>query len=91
MQLLLLVSKVISFQNVNNSNNVTGGGVDYDSGPYIVTFPAGVTSASFDIIINDDNVLEDDEVFRLIIDLLPNRVTVYNRNTTFTILDIDSK
>ena len=43
------------------------GGVDYGSGPYTVTFPAGVTSVSFDVPITDDNILEDDETFDLII------------------------
>ena len=41
------------------------GGVDYDSGPYTVTFPAGVTSVSFNVTIFDDNMLENHEDFRL--------------------------
>ena len=45
--------------------NVTGGGVDYNSGPYTVIFPAGSTNASFDIVINDDSVLEGDEMFNV--------------------------
>ena len=58
--------------------NVTGGGVDYNSGPYNVTFPAGVTRASFNITINNDDVLEDGETFNLIIaeDSLPENVTL---------------
>ena len=51
-----------------NNNNLIGGGVDYNSGPHSVTFPAGVTNVSFIIIINDDNILEDDEEFNLTID-----------------------
>jgi len=47
--------------------NVTGEGVDYASGPYTVTFPAGVTSVTFDIPINDDNILENKQEFSLII------------------------
>ena len=44
-----------------------GAGVDYDSGPYTVTFPAGVTRVSFDTVITDDISLENDEKFYLII------------------------
>ena len=60
----------------DNSNNLTGGGVDYNSGPYYLTFSAGVTSASFNVIINNDNVLEDNEEFNLIINAhsLPNNI-----------------
>ena len=47
---------------------VTGVGVDYDFGPYSVTFPAGATSVPFDVLINYDNVLEKNETFRLIIE-----------------------
>ena len=42
-----------------------GGGVDYNSGPYMVRFDAGVTNVAFIVIINDDNVLENDETFDL--------------------------
>ena len=58
--------------------NITGGGVDYNSGPYNVAFPAGVTRASFSITINNDDVLEDHETFNLIIaeDSLPENVTL---------------
>ena len=35
---------------------ITGGGVDYDSGPYTVTFPAGEESVSLRISINHDNI-----------------------------------
>ena len=53
-----------------------GGGVDYNSGPYSVTFPAGVIRASFNVTIINDNVLEDNEIFHLIVDSssLPNSV-----------------
>jgi len=88
------VSEVTSSQNVNSSNNITGGGVDYDSGPYTVTFTAGVTSVPFDVPINDDNILENTEMFTLDINpsTLPNRVTVGNPGeATVTIMDTDSK
>ena len=44
-----------------------GGGVDYDSGPYNVTFPARANNAAFNIIINNDTVLEYNETFNLTI------------------------
>ena len=61
-----------------DSNNVTGGGIDYNSGPYNVTFPAGVTSVTFNITINNDIVLEDDETLYLIITeiSLPENITL---------------
>ena len=43
------------------------GDVDYDSGLYTVTFPAGVTSVSFNVPIIDDEELEKREMFRIII------------------------
>ena len=88
------MSEVTSSQNVSISNNVTGGGVDYDSGPYTVTFTAGQTSTSFNVSINDDNILENTEMFTLDINpsTLPNRVTVGNPGeATVTIMDTDSK
>ena len=74
----------------------TGGGVDYDSGPYTVTFPAGQTRASFDVPTNDDNILEDDENFHLsivnITTLFISRVSASGRTqTTIIIMDTDSK
>jgi len=61
------VSEVTSSQNVISSNNVTGGGVDYNSGQYIITFRAGETSVMFNVSIIDDNILESDEDFTLVI------------------------
>ena len=84
------MSEVTSSQNVNSSNNVTGGGVDYDSGPYTVTFNAGQTSASIDVPINNDNILEDDEDFILTImaGTLPDGVTRDgDGQATVTIID----
>ena len=49
------------------NNNYLGGGIDYNSELYNVTFPAGVTSVSFDVMINDDNILEGNETFILTI------------------------
>ena len=41
--------------------------MDYTSGPYSVTFPAGVTSVPFSISINEENILEENENFTLTI------------------------
>ena len=88
------MSEVTSSQNVNSSNNVTGGGVDYDSGPYTVTFTAGITMASFNVSINDDNILENDEDFILTImsGTLPDGVTRDgDGQATVTIVDDDGE
>ena len=47
--------------------NITGGGVDYVSGPFSVTIPAGQINVSFDVPITDDNIYEENESFRLAI------------------------
>ena len=84
------MSEVTSSQNINSSNNVTGGGVDYDSGPYTVTIPAGDIRMPFNVPINDDDILEEDEDFTLIImrGSLPNGVTRDGAGqSTVTIVD----
>ena len=67
------------------------GGVDYNSGPYNITFPAGVTSVSFNITIINDTVLEDNETLLLtiiILDVLPNIVIPgENNHTNVTIVN----
>ena len=88
------MSDVTSPQNVNSSNNITGRGVDYDSGPYAVTFPAGVTSVPFDVPINNDNILESNEQFqlRIVPKSLPDRVTVSSPSQTIvSIIDNDGE
>ena len=67
--------------------------MDYTSGPYSVTFPAGVTSVPFNISINDDNILEGNETFMLTINSsLATGVMVGNLDqTTVTIVDNDGK
>ena len=68
--------------------------MDYDSGPYTVTFPAGVTRMPFDVPITDDMILEGNENFMLTINAtsLPSGVM---RGTpgeaTVTIVDDDRK
>ena len=71
---------------------LTGAGVDYNSGPYVVTFPAGVTHVSFDVPITNDIIMEGDENFNLIIESLSllTGVSVSNpAQTTVTIVDDD--
>ena len=72
----------------------TGQDEDYTSGPYSVTFIAGMTTASLSVPIKDDYVFEDIEAFRLLIDLtsLPNDVILVNpRVSTMVIMDDDGK
>ena len=71
---------------------LTGEGVDYVSGPYYVTFPAGIKLASFNVPIINDIVMENDENFNLTIDgsLLPRGFNIINHATcTVTIVDDD--
>ena len=82
---------------VNNTLNVVMyiiGGDDYPSGPYEVTFPAGVTSMSFNISVNDDDIYEDDENFILTIniDSLPDGIITGSPSAVIMIIrDDDSK
>ena len=72
----------------------TGGGVDYGSGPYEVTFTAGTTEASLNVSLTDDNIFERNEHFMITIDpsSLPNNVTVGDPSeATVTIVDNDGK
>ena len=69
---------------------LTGGGVDYISVLYNVTFPAGVTSVSFNVTIINDSMLETIETFNLTIvgDSLPTNVTLgIIDQTTVTIVN----
>ena len=68
--------------------------MDYDSGPYTVTFPAGQTTVIFNILINDDNILEGNENFILTINAssLSNGVTRDGPyQATVTIVDNDDR
>ena len=73
---------------------VVGDG-DYNAGPYSVKFSAGQTEASFDVIINKDDMLERNESFLLRINsstLPPDMVTLdANNEATVFILNDDSK
>ena len=68
---------------------MTGENVDYQSGPYNVTFTAGEISTILYIPIRNDSVLEEDETF--IIDIIRtsfNRITIGSPyQTTVTIID----
>ena len=79
--------------NTKHDYHVTGG-VDYGSGPYTVTFPAGTTMVSFNIPINDDMIFEGNEDFMLTINPspLPTGVSVGSPDqATVTIVDNDRK
>jgi len=67
--------------------------VDYNSGPYPVTFPAGVTRVTFDIPITDDSILEGSENFLLTIDQssLPSVICDDPDEAIVTIVEDDSK
>ena len=68
--------------------------MDYTSGPYTVTIPAGQTTATFNVPINDDNILEIDENFMLTIDAssLPGSIRLSTPSeATVTIVDDDRK
>ena len=68
--------------------------MDYTSGPYTITFPAGQTTATFDISINNDKILEGNEDFILTIDETsqPSNVTRGSPGqATVTVVDNDRK
>ena len=67
--------------------------MDYTSGTYSITIPAGVMSVPFSIPINDDSIFEGNENFILIINSsLPNGVKSGNPDqATMIIVDNDCK
>ena len=70
--------------------------MDYTSGPYTVTFPAGHTTATFNISINDnDDIVEEDQSFTLTINetSLPDNVThgIFGEATVTIVNDDDGK
>ena len=66
------------------------GSEDYESGPYNVTIPAGMTEASFIISINNDIVLEGNENFNLVI-MSSSLPVVTTDEAVVTIVDDESK
>ena len=70
------------------------GGVDYESGPYYVTFHKGKITAQFCVNINDDRFLELNEMFGLEINStsLPYCVAHKHLHTAYVaILDNECK
>ena len=66
--------------------------MDYDSGPYTVTFPVGVTMVPFDVPITDDMIFEATENFMLTINnsSLPGSVRLGSPDeATVNIIDDD--
>ena len=73
---------------------VSGEGIDYQPGPYTVTFSTGVTTATFDVTILNDDRFRGTRRFQLSIDpaSLPDNVTAGNISwATVTIVDDDRK
>ena len=69
-----------------------GGSQDYNSMQHNVTFSVGVSSVSFSIPINDDQILEQDEFFTVGISMLPTNVIFGDiSQATVTIVNDDSK
>ena len=71
-----------------------GGNEDYASGPYTAVFPAGMTHATVNISVADDNIFVGNRNFTASIDLssLPSNVTTLNPSeVTVTILEDDGK
>ena len=73
--------------------NITGEGVDYDSGPYSIDVFVGMTSVLFSISINNDMTFEGNETFMLNINShLPYGIFIgYPGEAIVTIVDDDSK
>ena len=66
------------------------GGDDYDSRPYMLTIPAGMMRSSFDIAIINDNVVEGNEDFTLVINSFSLPVGSINE-AMVTIVDDECK
>ena len=69
--------------------------MDYDSGPYNVTFSPGQINSTIMISIEDDNILEvDNENFMVIVNNYSSSLPITigdPGNVTVTIVDNDSK
>ena len=65
--------------------------MDYDSGPYTVIIPAKEETGSFNVSITNDSLLEESELFNLVINSssLPSRVTTDVNKVNVTITDND--
>ena len=86
-----------NYTTLGGSSYLTGESIDYNFGPYNLIFPAGITSVSFNVTINDDNILEGNESFILIIaeSSLKNQAFMFTAGafaqSTVIIIDITSK
>lgn len=49
---------------MSHTGNLTGG-IDYEPGPFTVTFPAETTTALINVTIIDNNIKENDKSFYL--------------------------
>jgi len=85
----------ITATGLNNSTCLESNSMsDYLYGVYSVTFPANMIMQLLDITICDDNVLEEDESFSLVIVSTSNPDNVTNGspdNVTIIIMDNDRK
>lgn len=84
--------------NIKNHNNIFTyyriGIIDYNVGPYASTISAGMTTATFNLTIVNDNILEENEFFYVVINSssLPNDVSVSSPlQLTVTIANDDCK
>ena len=72
-----------------------GEGVDYFSGPYLVAFPAGMTTAAVTVQINDNTEYKDNSFYftlAIISSTLINNVIIGETgHTTVTIIDDECK
>ena len=71
-----------------------GGGTDYDSGPFTATITAGSDRVFFNVAVTDDDIVEENENFTLIIDMssLPDDFILGSvSQATVVITDEDSK
>jgi len=79
---------------MSNFPGRSGTKLDYIHGPYAATFSSGDTSVSFNVRIETDGVLENDETFTLTIvtGSLPSRVSQSNPSqATVTIINVICK
>ena len=63
--------------------------MDYDSGPYNVTIPAGEINSTLNITIKDDDMSEGNETFMISITSSTYVTCVDHCQATLTILDND--
>ena len=79
------------------ANNILllGGGIDYFSGPYLVAFPAGMTTATVTVQINDNTEYKDNSFYftlAIVSDTLSSYVIIGETGyTTVTIVDDECK